>query len=326
MSSDQSPNVPDQGDRREAVREKAQQVRAKQSRARTIRRASITTAVVVVIAAIAVVVTWTVTSAASKPELSPAHVTDGGFEVTAVKGMAGADDAASPAPSPTTSTAGTKKASPSPSASASATPQAGSVDIRVYVDYLAPGAEQFQTANAAQLTKWITQDAATLTYYPVAMLTPKSNGTKYSLRAASAAACVATYSSDTFFAYNNALLTRQPDQGSDGLTDQQLADLAIASGAQSPKTVRSCIQNEDYASWVKTSTDKALAGLPGTKDVALTSAPMILVNGQPYVGALGDPKEFAQFVLTIASDSYYSSASPTPTPTPTPTPKATPKK
>ena len=32
---------------------------------------------------------------------------------------------------------------------------------------------------------------------------------------------------------------------------------------------------------------------------------MILVNGTPYVGALDDPKEFAQFVLTIASDAYY---------------------
>jgi protein-disulfide isomerase len=325
MSSDQSPNVPDQGDRREAVREKAQQVRAKQSRARRIRRVSITSAVVAVVGVVAVAVTWTVTSAASKPELAPAHVTQGGFEVTAVKGMVGSDAASVPAstPSPSTGTTAGKKTTPkpSPTPSGSATPQAGSVDIRVYVDYLAPGAAQFQSANAAQLTKWVTQKAATLTYYPVAMLTPKSNGTKYSLRAASAAACVATYSSDTFFAYNNALLTRQPDQGSDGLTDQQLADLAIASGAESTKTVRSCIQDEDYSSWVKASTDKALAGLPGTKDVALTSAPMILVNGQPYVGALSDPKEFAQFVLTIASDSYYSTASPSPTPSPTATAK-----
>lgn len=320
MSSDQSPNVPDQGDRRQAVREKAQQVRAKQSRARRIRRASITTVVVAVVAVVAVAVTWTVTSAASRPELAPEHVTEGGFAVTAVKGMVGADDASVPASTPTPTTgaaAGQKTTKPAPTPSGSATAQAGSVDIRVYVDYLAPGAAQFQSANAAQLTKWVTQKAATLTYYPVAMLTPKSNGTKYSLRAASAAACVATYSSDTFFAYNNALLTRQPDQGTDGLTDQQLADLAIASGAASPKTVRSCIEDEKYASWVKASTDKALSGLPGTKDVALTSAPMVLVNGQAYAGALDDPKEFAQFVLTIASDSYYSSASPSPTPSPT---------
>ena len=46
---------------------------------------------------------------------------------------------------------------------------------------------------------------------------------------------------------------------------------------------------------------------------------MVLVNGTPYVGALDDPKEFAQFVLTIASDAYYKEPrAPTPTPTPTP--------
>ena len=48
---------------------------------------------------------------------------------------------------------------------------------------------------------------------------------------------------------------------------------------------------------------------------------MILVNGTPYVGALDDPKEFAQFVLTIASDTYYKESGATP---PTPTPTATP--
>ena len=41
---------------------------------------------------------------------------------------------------------------------------------------------------------------------------------------------------------------------------------------------------------------------------------MILVNGKPYVGALDDPKEFAQFVLTIASDAYYSTPTPTASP------------
>ena len=55
---------------------------------------------------------------------------------------------------------------------------------------------------------------------------------------------------------------------------------------------------------------------------------MVLVNGEQYVGALDDPKEFAQFVLTSASDAYYSTPTPTATPsrraTPTPSGSATP--
>jgi protein-disulfide isomerase len=312
MSSDESPNASAPSERRDAVREKAQQVQAQQSRARAVRRATLVTFVVAVIAVAAVVVTWAVTSAASKPMLKPANVTNDGFAVTQVSGVGSVAENTNQAAATPTPTV-TPKVSPSGTATGQPT-----VDIRIYVDYLSTGSRDFQLANVKQLADWVTQDAATLSYYPVAMLTSKSNGTKYSLRAASAAACVATHSPDHFFAYNNALLSQQPGVDSDGLTDAQLADLAIASGADDPMVVRDCIQNQSFAGWAKDATDRALKGLPGTDNVSLTGTPMVLVNGIPYVGALNDPKEFAQFVLTIASDAYYkSTASPTPTPSPT---------
>ncbi|MBU4464457.1 MAG: thioredoxin domain-containing protein [Actinobacteria bacterium] len=310
MSSDESPNVPAPRDRREAVREKAQQVQARQSRSRIVRRTVIGVGGIAVVAAAAVAVTFAVTSSASKPNAQPANVTGDGFAITSVSGVAAATAAAAP---DSDAAVATPSATPSPTTTSVAT-----VDIRIYVDYLSAGAKDFQVANVQQLSKWVTQDAATLTYYPVAMLTAKSNGTKYSLRAASAAACVATHSPDTFFAFNNNLLAKAPDQDSDGLTDSALADLAQASGVDDPKTVRSCIEGENYAVWAKNATDRALAGLPDTKGVTLTGTPMVLVNGTPYVGALDDAKEFAQFVLTIANDTYYKTATPTPTPTVTP--------
>jgi len=321
MSNDESSNVPDPNDRRSAVREKAQLVHARQKRARMIRTAAVAVGAVVVVGAVATGVTMAVTSQAALPDMSPANVVDDGFAVTSVNGVAvdpgsgSADAGATPAP--------TAKASEKASSSSStATPDPGAtgtgvVDIRVYVDYYAPGAKQFQIANVQQLTRWVNQDAATLSYYPVAMLSAKSNGTKYSLRAASASACVATHSPDSFFAFNNALLSKQPAQGDDGFTDAELADLAIASGADTPKVVRDCVEGEDYVTWVKDATERALVSIPDTKNVALTGTPMILVNGTPYAGALDDPKEFAQFVLTISSDAYYKSALPTPSATPT---------
>jgi protein-disulfide isomerase len=317
MSSDESSNAAAVSERRDAVREKALQVQARQSRARALRIAGVAVAAVGAVAVIAIVVAWAVSSAASKPVLSPDNVSDDGFVVTAVTGVGltadepggtGGLEGETATPTPT----------PTPTATPTATPaDQAVVDIRVYVDYLSTGSRDFQLANVQQLSKWVTEDAATLSYYPVAMLTSKSNGTKYSLRAASASACVATHSPDAFFAFNNALLTQQPDVDSDGLTDAQLADLAIASGADGAKVVRACIEEQDFASWAKTATERALDGLPGTDDLALTGTPMVLVNGEPYVGALNDPKEFAQFVLTVASDAYYEE---TPTPSPTTTP------
>ncbi|WP_029146350.1 DsbA family protein [Microbacterium luticocti] len=321
MSNDDSSNVPEPNGRRSAVREKAQQVHAQQKRARVIRRTALAVGAVAVVGAVAAGVTMAVASQTSRPDLAPANVVDDGFAVTSITGVAMDSPAqapeATPTPTPTGTTAGT--ATPVPTATT-----AGAVDIRIYVDYYAPGAKEFQIANAQQLSRWVSQDAATLSYFPVAMLSAKSNGTKYSLRAASASACVATHSPGAFFAFNNALLTKQPDQGTDGFTDAQLADLAIASGADKPKVVRDCVENEDYAGWVKSATERALEGIPDTKGVSLTGTPMILVNGTPYAGALDDPKEFAQFVLTLSSDAYYRTASPTPTATPaSPSPSAT---
>ena len=75
-------------------------------------------------------------------------------------------------------------------------------------------------------------------------------------------------------------------------------------------------------SWAKDATARALEGpLPGSEDLALSAAPMVVVNGQAYVGSLNDPAEFSQFVLTVSSDAYYEA---TETATPTPTPSETP--
>ncbi len=324
MSNDDPSHVPAKRDRREAVREKAQHVHAQQTRARLIRRTVITTAVVAVVAVAAIVVTWVVSSAVTKPLASPLNVADDGFRVTAVTGVASAPDAlldATPTPEPSEEPAADEtEPTPEPTEAAGVS----SVDIRVYVDYLSEGSKAFQLANVQQLTTWVDEDAATLTYFPVAMLTSKSNGTKYSLRAASAAACVATHAPDSFFAFNHALLEQQPGVDTDGLDDRALADLAQAIGVDSPKVVRECIEEGKYMTWAKSATERALKGIPDTDDISLTGTPTVLVDGKPYVGSLTDPAEFAQFVLTISSDAYYRTPTPTASPEASETPEATP--
>jgi protein-disulfide isomerase len=314
MSSDESPNVPAKRDRREAVREKAQQVHVKQSRMRVLRRALLGVGGIAVLGGAAAAVTYALTAMGPAPQLEPANASHDGFAVEVIAGVASAEvdasvDGATAAPMDA-------EAEPAPTTTPTEAP---TVDIRVYVDYLAPGAKEFQLANVQQLSKWVDQEAATLTYYPVAMLTSKSNGTKYSLRAASAAACVANHSPDAFFKYNDELLRNQPVIDSDGLSDVELADIAQASGVAAPKIVRECVEGESFAAWARDATDRALESLPDTDGLSLTGTPMILVNGVQYVGALDDPQEFAQFVFASASDAYYRTSTPTPTATPTPT-------
>ncbi len=316
MSSDETPNVPAGRNSREAVREKAQQVHAKQSRARLMRRIIIAVVAIVAIGSVGTAVALAVSSSLSQPTMTPRGMDADGVTVTDV---AIAETADEPIETPAPTEAGTT-ASPTPEPTA----EEGTIDIHIYVDYLSTGAAEFEAANARQLAGWINEGAVTVTYHPVALLTANSNGTKYSLRAAAAAACVATYSPAQFFDYNHELLSAQPAADSDGHSDADLADLAIAVGVEDGAKVRSCIEDQDFVSWAKDATARALEGpLPGTDDLKLNGSPMILVDGEVYVGSMKDASEFSQFVLTTASEAYFGTPTPTPTPEGTATPKAT---
>jgi hypothetical protein len=313
MSSDETPNVPTSRNSREVVREKAQKVHAQQSRARIMRRIILGAIAIVAVGAIGTAVTLAVSAQVSKPQLTPTGLSDDGILVSDISASTVSSEPVE-APDPEATEAG-GEAAPTPAPTSAST-----VDIHIYVDYLSPDAGEFERANARQLVNWIGEGAATVTYHPVALLTASSNGTKYSLRSAAAAACVATHSPAEFYAFNHDLLDDQPDMNTDGFTDSELADIAGAVGSDNVKSVRSCIEEQDYVTWAKDATSRALEGpLVGSDDLVLTSAPMIVVNGEAYVGALDDPSEFSQFVLTVASDAYYSTATPTPAPSETPT-------
>jgi len=295
------------------VREKAQKVHAQQSRARIMRRVIIGLVAIIAVGAVGTAVTYAVNSSISKPELTPTGMNDDGVLVSTVTNTPAASDAA-PTPSPTATEAGST-ATPVPDETAAAP-----TEIHIYVDYLSTGAAEFERANARQLAGWISDGAVTVTYHPVALLTASSNGTKYSLRAASAAACVAAHSAEQFYDFNHELLDKQPEINSNGRTDVELADLAGAVGVSNVKKVRSCIEGQDFVSWAKDATARALEGpLPGSDGLKLGNDALVVVGGKAYVGALNDPAEFSQFVLTTASDEYYGSNTPKPSPTPTPT-------
>lgn len=315
MPSEETPNVPATRNSREAVREKAQLVQAQQRRHRWIRRGIIAGVGVAAVSALTVGVVMAVGSTAAKPMLNPSGMTDDGVQVSEITTRLLVPGAASASPEPTAS--GDEAAAESEAAETAEddAPKPGVADIHIYVDYLAEGAGDFERANARQLSTWLAEGAVQLTYHPVALLTASSNGTKYSLRSAAAAACVATHSPDHFSAYNHELLVNQPAPDSGGRSDVELADLAVAVGIDSAKTVRSCIEGHDYVNWAKEATARALKGpLPDTDDLVLTAAPMIVVNGTPYVGALDNAAEFSQFVMSVASDDYYSTPTPTPSP------------
>jgi protein-disulfide isomerase len=201
----------------------------------------------------------------------------------------------------------------------------GVVDIQIYMDYLCANCGTFQQKNGEQLGTWVDSGAATVEIHPIALLTTKSAGTQYSLRAADAAACVAQFAPDQFYAFHTALLTDQPKEGSAGLDDAAIVKRAQAAGVGSIGSITSCIDQQRFKPWVQAATARALEGpIPNSDVDAIAGQLTIIVNGKEFDYATMDPNEFAQFVVQAAGESFAddntATATPTPTPTPTPAP------
>ncbi|WP_213815100.1 thioredoxin domain-containing protein [Glaciihabitans sp. dw_435] len=169
-------------------------------------------------------------------------------------------------------------------------------NIVMYVDYLCPYCNQFETANSAQIESWVKAGTATLEIHPIAILDSSSLGTKYSTRAANAAACVANYDPNNFLAVSDALYASQPDEGTAGLTNDELISLVQGAGVTNTD-VPACITKGTFGGWVTDETARALKGpLPNSTVAAVTGTPTVIVNGTQYDGSLTDATVFSDFV------------------------------
>jgi len=101
-------------------------------------------------------------------------------------------------------------------------------------------AGQFEVANKPAIEDLLARGAATIEIHPIAILTNRSQGTQYSLRAANAAACVANDYPNSFMNFHNTLLITSRWRTSPGWTDEELIGFATQSGA-GPE-VESCMQ------------------------------------------------------------------------------------
>ncbi|MBX0300881.1 DsbA family protein [Cryobacterium sp. 1639] len=175
------------------------------------------------------------------------------------------------------------------------------VNIAVYLDYLCPYCNIFETTNADQINNWVSAGTATLEVHPISILDNASNGTKYSTRSANAASCVANYSPDSFLDVSAALMANQPTEGTSGLTNAELVSVVETAGV-TDASVATCITDEEFSSWVGDATDRALDNpLPNSSLDKLTGTPTVIVNGVQYTGALEDAAAFETFVMEQAS-------------------------
>lgn len=197
--------------------------------------------------------------------------------------------------------------------------EAGILDIQMYVDYFCPICNDFETANGDYITSLLENGKTTVEIHPIAILDRASLGTKYSTRAANAAACVANYSPNQFYDFHNLMYENQPAENTEGLSDDELVGLASQVAPDAVRDITGCIENQEFKAWVGTSTARALNGpIPNSNVDKVGGTPTIIVNGLKYEGAYDDLASFQAFVIQAAGADFNESSTPTPTPTATP--------
>jgi protein-disulfide isomerase len=304
MATGRGADGPSKKDRREEAREHARLLREEAKRKARTRRWIMQGSIGVVIVAVLAVVALVIVNSIPQGQTSagPKNMISNGIVLTS-----------------------TTKAVRTPALQPGATPIATSQPdtttkayITVYVDYQCPYCQEFETANTTQIGQWLDAGIAQVEIHPLAMLDASSNGTKYSSRAMNAAACVANYKPDVYFAVNTALFKDQPAENTNGLTNAKILSILKGAGASS-SDITTCVNNNKFSSWVAASTTRSLTKPLANSSVAKVSGtPTVIVNGQQYNGSLTDASTFASFVESAVSASA-STATPTPTPTPTAT-------
>lgn len=260
-----NPPRPGKDDRRAQAKAAADALRAKQvkeaARQRTIAIAALVVLIVVVGVAVTVILNNGKTPATA--QVAPSVATGHGGVVFDSTGVV-----TPPSQTVTFGAAGLAADWPQ-KASFSGNP----VVVSVYFDPMCPYCGLFEQSNGKLLDQLRSSGEIVIDSHPLSFLDRSSAGTEYSTRAANAAWTLAQDAPNAYFPFLEAIYAKgtQPAENSAGLTDAQLAKIALDAGA--PQSVVDTFSKGTYRWWVAQATDDA------SKDLGSISTPTVMLNG-----------------------------------------------
>lgn len=168
------------------------------------------------------------------------------------------------------------------------------VTLTVYEDFQCPACRTVESYLKPTIDQYVERGTLRVEYRPIAFLDNAST-TDYSSRALGAAACVLHEAGrDAFVQMHDLLYANQPPEGTAGLSDEQLADLAQRAGADRA-AVSTCMEENRFADWVDAATEQA------SKE-GVNATPTLLVNGeQLQLSNEEDPRTTLRRAIEAAS-------------------------
>lgn len=164
----------------------------------------------------------------------------------------------------------------------------GSNTLDTYIDFMCPICKSFEQTYGPAIEEQVDAGTLTLNIHPISILDSRSQGTEYSSRAAGAMYCVAETQPDKALAFMQALYENQPGEGTPGLTDEQIVQIASSVGVTDVETVQQCITDGTYKQFAQSITEKTPVQ-PGQSGIA---TPTLVLNGETLSNSTltGDPQ------------------------------------
>jgi protein-disulfide isomerase len=156
-----------------------------------------------------------------------------------------------------------------------------------YIDFMCPICNQFEQLYGPEIQNLVADGTITLGIHPISILDSKSQGTEYSTRAANAMYCVAVEDGTAAVPFMQAMYENQPAEGSTGLTDDQILEIASGVGVDG---IDDCVTSGKYSQFVTDMTEKTPVQ-PGAGGIG---TPTIVVNGEAIANStLPEPADLA---------------------------------
>jgi protein-disulfide isomerase len=163
----------------------------------------------------------------------------------------------------------------------------GANTLDTYIDFMCPVCNQFEQVYGEAITGLVEDGTITHNIHPISILDRLSQGTEYSTRAANAMYCVAAADGTAAVPFMQAMFANQPAEGSTGLTNEQILEIASISGVTG---IDACVNDGEYAGFVTAMTEKTPVA-PGASGIG---TPTIAVNGETIANSsLPEPANLA---------------------------------
>lgn len=147
------------------------------------------------------------------------------------------------------------------------------VTVTVFEDFMCPFCGDLEEASSELLTDRVEAGDVQVHYRVVAWLNRFSEGSDYSTRAMNAVGVVLdTAGQDAAARMHDLLFEEQPEEGTEGLTDDRLVELAVEAGADE-EAVAGPIRDRKFEQWTENASDEA------SKD-GVAQTPTVLVDGE----------------------------------------------